>query len=40
MKKEEVKELDRQIDLMVYKLYGLTGEEINIIPNPNGVKLL
>lgn len=30
-KKEEVKEYEKQIDQMVYKLYGLTEEEIKII---------
>jgi len=30
-KKEEVKEYEKQIDQMVYKLYGLTEEEIKIV---------
>ncbi|MCB4791943.1 MAG: Eco57I restriction-modification methylase domain-containing protein [Elusimicrobia bacterium] len=30
-KKEEVKEYEKQIDQMVYKLYGLTKEEIKIV---------
>ena len=30
-KKEEVKKYEKQIDQMVYKLYGLTNEEIDII---------
>jgi len=30
-KKEEVKEYEKQIDQMVYKLYGLTKEEIRIV---------
>lgn len=30
-KKAEVKEYEKQIDQMVYKLYGLTNEEIDII---------
>jgi len=32
-KKEEVKEYEKQIDQMVYKLYGLTLEEIKIVEN-------
>ena len=32
-KKEEVKEYEKQIDQMVYKLYGLTAEEIEIVEN-------
>jgi len=32
-KKEEVKEYEKQIDQMVYKLYGLTDEEIEIVKN-------
>jgi len=30
-KQEEVKEYEKKIDQMVYKLYGLTKEEIKII---------
>jgi len=30
-KKEEVKEYEKQIDQMVYKLYGLTEDEIEIV---------
>ena len=30
-----VKELERQIDRMVYKLYGLTAEEIAIVSLPS-----
>jgi hypothetical protein len=30
-KKEEVKEYEKQIDQMVYKLYALTEDEIKII---------
>jgi adenine-specific DNA-methyltransferase len=30
-KQQKVKELERQIDQLVYKLYGLTEEEIKII---------
>ena len=30
-KQAKVKELERQIDQMVYKLYGLTDEEIKVI---------
>jgi hypothetical protein len=30
-KQEKVKELEREIDQLVYKLYGLTEEEIKII---------
>jgi len=30
-KQSKVKEYERQIDQMVYKLYGLTEEEIKII---------
>ena len=29
----KVKEYERQIDQMVYKLYGLTEEEIKIVEN-------
>ena len=32
-KKAKVKEYERQIDQMVYKLYGLTEEEIKIVEN-------
>ena len=32
-KRTYVKELERQIDQMVYKLYGLTPEEIKIVEN-------
>lgn len=31
--KNKVFEYERQIDQMVYKLYGLTGEEIEIVEN-------
>jgi len=34
-KKEEVKEYERQIDQMVYKLYGLTPEEIAVVEGKN-----
>ena len=30
-KQAKVKELERQIDQMVYELYGLTGEEIAVV---------
>jgi hypothetical protein len=30
-KRAQVKELERQIDQMVYKLYGLTEEEVKIV---------
>jgi len=30
-KQEKVKELEKEIDQLVYKLYGLTEEEIKII---------
>ncbi|MEM0203163.1 MAG: hypothetical protein QXO16_04175 [Archaeoglobaceae archaeon] len=30
-KQQRVKELEREIDQLVYKLYGLTEEEIKII---------
>jgi len=30
-KQEKVKELEREIDLLVYKLYDLTEEEIRLI---------
>ena len=33
IKKEEVKEYDKQIDQLVYKLYDLTPEEIEIVEN-------
>ncbi len=32
-KQNLVKEYDRQIDQMVYKLYGLTPEEIAVVEN-------
>jgi hypothetical protein len=32
-KQAQVKEYERQIDQMVYELYGLTEEEIKIIEN-------
>jgi adenine-specific DNA-methyltransferase len=32
-KKEEVKEYEKQIDQLVYKLYNLTPEEIEIVKN-------
>jgi 2,3-bisphosphoglycerate-independent phosphoglycerate mutase len=32
-KQAKVKELEKQIDQMVYALYGLTDEEIAIIEN-------
>jgi len=32
-KQAKVKELKHQIDQMVYKLYGLTDEEIKIVEN-------
>lgn len=35
VKKEEVKEYEKQIDQMVYKLYDLTPEEIEIVENSN-----
>jgi len=35
LKQAKVKECERQIDQMVYKLYGLTQEEINIVENLN-----
>jgi len=31
VKQEQVKEYERQIDQMVYDLYGLTEEEIKIV---------
>ena len=34
-KKGEVKEYESQIDQMVYELYGLTTEEIEIVENSN-----
>jgi len=34
-KREQVKELERQIDQMVYKLYDLTPEEIAIVEGVN-----
>lgn len=34
-KKEEVKEYEKQIDLLVYNLYDLTPEEIDVIENSN-----
>jgi hypothetical protein len=34
-KQAKVKEYERQIDLLVYKLYGLTEEEIKIVENSN-----
>jgi len=30
-KQEKVKELEREIDQLVYKLYGLTEEEIRVV---------
>ncbi len=30
-KQQKVKELEREIDQLVYKLYGLTEEEIRIV---------
>ena len=33
VKQTKVKEYERQIDQMVYKLYGLAEEEINIVEN-------
>jgi len=35
-KQAKVKEYERQIDQMVYKLYGLTEEEIKIIEQETG----
>ena len=32
-KQAKVKEYERQIDQLVYELYGLTEEEINIVEN-------
>jgi adenine-specific DNA-methyltransferase len=32
-KKEKIKEYEKQIDQMIYKLYGLTSEEIKIVEN-------
>jgi len=32
-KQEKVKEMEREIDRMVYQLYGLTKEEIRIVEN-------
>ena len=37
-KKEKVKEYERQIDQMVYKLYGLTKEEIETIENSLAIR--
>ena len=34
-KQAKVKELEKQIDLMVYKLYDLTDEEIKIVEGEN-----
>jgi hypothetical protein len=34
-KKKEVKEYEKQIDQLVYKLYDLTPEEIEIVENSN-----
>ena len=31
MVKREIDSTDRQIDALIYKLYGLTDEEINIV---------
>jgi len=38
-KKSKVKRLEKEIDLLVYKLYELTSEEIKIVEGFNG-KLL
>lgn len=35
-KQAQVHEYERQIDQMVYKLYGLTGEEIKIVEDASG----
>jgi len=37
-KQAKVKEYERQIDQMVYKLYGLTEEEITIVEGINNEK--
>ena len=34
-KQAKVRELEHQIDQMVYKLYGLTDEEIKIVEGVN-----
>jgi hypothetical protein len=31
--KQEITKVDREIDRMVYELYGLSEEEINIVEN-------
>ncbi len=38
-KQEQVKELERQIDQMVYKLYGLTEEEIKTVEEQTSVSV-
>ena len=34
-KQAKVKELERQIDQMVYKLYGLTPDEVAVVEGKN-----
>ncbi len=36
-KQAKVKELEKQIDQMVYKLYGLTDEEIAVVEGQNKI---
>ena len=36
-KRTQVKEYERQIDQMVYELYGLTEEEIRIVEEENDI---
>ena len=38
MKRAKVNEYERQIDQMVYKLYGLTEEEIKIVEGGSGAR--
>ena len=37
--KREIDSVDKQIDQLVYKLYGLTEEEIKIVEGDNGIFL-
>lgn len=38
MKQAQVKEYERQIDEMVYKMYGLDKEEIQIVEGLNNTR--
>ena len=38
VKRAKVKEFERQIDQMVYKLYGLTNDEIKIVESASNEK--